>query len=175
MTQIILAQGKASFDHPACLLESKTAETKTPVVERKSSATSRPCNRPTLFEHLHMRFLVMVSALRLSESSSVHVNCRQDAPADTNHYAYIELLKKKNVQTLVRVCEPSYSTQPFKDAGITVIVSALLSCCEELLWSLPCHASRRTGSALRGWISATGLSAAEVVSIIARSCPSLSF
>jgi len=41
-----------------------------------------------------------------------------DAPNDDNINSYIEVLQKKNVSIVVRACEPTYSPQPIKEAGI---------------------------------------------------------
>jgi len=41
-----------------------------------------------------------------------------DAPTDDNINSYIEVLQKKNVSIVVRACEPTYSPQPIKAAGI---------------------------------------------------------
>jgi len=44
-----------------------------------------------------------------------------DAPTDTNAQNYVQTLRRLKCTTLVRTCEPSYSTRPFTDAGIRVI------------------------------------------------------
>ena len=58
---------------------------------------------PTLLEFGSCRFLIM------------------DAPTDSNLPAYIEKLRKHRVGTVVRACEPTYSTMPLKKAKIDVL------------------------------------------------------
>eukprot|EP00471_Norrisiella_sphaerica_P008331 CAMPEP_0184495708 /NCGR_PEP_ID=MMETSP0113_2-20130426/32131_1 /TAXON_ID=91329 /ORGANISM="Norrisiella sphaerica, Strain BC52" /LENGTH=166 /DNA_ID=CAMNT_0026882021 /DNA_START=264 /DNA_END=764 /DNA_ORIENTATION=+ len=43
-----------------------------------------------------------------------------DAPTDANLDQYMTELKKENVKTLVRTCEPTYSVEKLKQAGIAV-------------------------------------------------------
>lgn len=59
-------------------------------------------NRPAIIENGKLKFVIM------------------DAPTDSNISSYIEELKKHHVVTVVRACEPTYSTQPLVDAGISV-------------------------------------------------------
>jgi len=59
-------------------------------------------NRPAVIEHRNLRFVIM------------------DAPTDGNVSSYIDELRKHNVAAVVRACEPTYSSQPLVDAGITV-------------------------------------------------------
>jgi len=59
-------------------------------------------NPPTLVEYNRFRFLIF------------------DAPNDDNLASYIRELQKYGVKHVVRACEPTYSTQPLYDAGITV-------------------------------------------------------
>jgi hypothetical protein len=44
-----------------------------------------------------------------------------DAPTDTNAINYVKTLQRLKCTTLVRTCEPSYSTVPFVNVGIRVI------------------------------------------------------
>lgn len=44
-----------------------------------------------------------------------------DAPTDSNLPAYIEILRKKHTQVVVRACEPTYSKTPLIAAGINVL------------------------------------------------------
>jgi len=51
-------------------------------------------------------------------------NCKfliMDAPTDHNLKLYIELLKEHEVQTLVRTCEPTYSSNELEKTGIKVL------------------------------------------------------
>ncbi|CAH1248327.1 protein tyrosine phosphatase type IVA 1-like [Branchiostoma lanceolatum] len=57
---------------------------------------------PVVLEHKGMRFLIM------------------DRPSNSNLPKYIEELKSHNVKELVRVCEPTYSTEPLEKEGIHV-------------------------------------------------------
>lgn len=57
---------------------------------------------PSLIEYKTMRFLIT------------------DRPSDVNMQSYMQELKKHNVCTVVRVCEPSYNTEPLVGAGIEV-------------------------------------------------------
>jgi len=59
-------------------------------------------NTPSFIEYSGYRFLIM------------------DAPSDSNLYQYIQELKKYNVTHIVRLCDPTYSTVPLKNAGIIV-------------------------------------------------------
>lgn len=68
-----------------------------------SNSSSAIANRPTLIEHDSYRFLIM------------------DAPTDSNLLAYIEQLKRFDVGTVVRACEPTYSSVPLKQASIDVM------------------------------------------------------
>eukprot|EP00004_Rigifila_ramosa_P012286 TRINITY_DN2650_c0_g1_i4.p1 TRINITY_DN2650_c0_g1~~TRINITY_DN2650_c0_g1_i4.p1 ORF type:complete len:207 (-),score=33.02 TRINITY_DN2650_c0_g1_i4:172-792(-) len=43
-----------------------------------------------------------------------------DAPTDTNAPVYLEELKRQQVKNVVRVCEPTYSTELFAQNGIKV-------------------------------------------------------
>lgn len=45
-----------------------------------------------------------------------------DSPTDANIGTHISELNKYNVDTVVRACEPTYSTAPFKQAGLDVLV-----------------------------------------------------
>lgn len=65
-------------------------------------ASSLP-NRPTYITHEDQRFLIM------------------DAPTNENLQSYIDECKKHNVLTIVRACEPSYSTVALNKAGIQVV------------------------------------------------------
>jgi protein tyrosine phosphatase type 4A len=60
-------------------------------------------NRPSMIEYKQYRFLIM------------------DAPTDSNLPSYIEILKKKRTEVVVRACEPTYSKQPLITAGIRVL------------------------------------------------------
>ena len=61
-------------------------------------------NKPTFLESpLGFRFLIM------------------DAPNDNNLPSYIEVLKKKQVVVVTRVCDPTYSAGPLLAAGIKVV------------------------------------------------------
>lgn len=57
---------------------------------------------PARIEHKGMKFLIT------------------DRPSDTTIQSYIMELKKNNVCTVVRVCEPSYKTDELKNEHITV-------------------------------------------------------
>ncbi|KJE95913.1 dual specificity protein phosphatase CDC14B [Capsaspora owczarzaki ATCC 30864] len=59
-------------------------------------------NPPSYIEFAHMRFLIM------------------DAPSDSNLPAYITELKKHEVSDVVRVCDPTYNTEPLTRNDITV-------------------------------------------------------
>lgn len=59
-------------------------------------------NKPTYVEHKSHRFLIM------------------DAPTDANLPAYIDMMKKRKVDTVVRACEPTYGTSPLAAAKIDV-------------------------------------------------------
>src|SRR5437764_3919881 len=41
-----------------------------------------------------------------------------DSPTQKNVFEYVSLFKKMNVAVIVRVCEPAYDAQIFKEAGI---------------------------------------------------------
>ena len=60
-------------------------------------------NRPSLIEYRQYRFLIM------------------DAPTDANLPAYIDILRRKHTVALVRACEPTYKSEPVKQAGIRVM------------------------------------------------------
>ena len=61
-------------------------------------------NKPTFLESPSgLRFLIM------------------DAPNDANLPSYIEVLKKKQVVVVTRVCDPTYSAGPLLAAGIKVL------------------------------------------------------
>lgn len=60
-------------------------------------------HKPSFIQHKNQRFLIM------------------DAPTDKNLPAYIEECKKHNVRTIVRACEPTYSTADLTKAGIEVL------------------------------------------------------
>lgn len=57
---------------------------------------------PSLIEYKNMRFLIT------------------DRPSDITIQAYLQELRKHNVCTVVRVCEPSYDTAPLKAEDIEV-------------------------------------------------------
>ncbi|MES1915936.1 MAG: hypothetical protein MHM6MM_007813 [Cercozoa sp. M6MM] len=59
-------------------------------------------NPPSFIERKPCRFLIM------------------DAPTDTNLPAYLAEMKRYGVHTVVRACEPSYSTEPLKREGVDV-------------------------------------------------------
>uniref|UniRef100_A0A7S4IMA3 protein-tyrosine-phosphatase n=1 Tax=Vannella robusta TaxID=1487602 RepID=A0A7S4IMA3_9EUKA len=59
-------------------------------------------NPPSLIEYKGKKFLIF------------------DAPNDDNLSAYIREFKKHNVLHVVRVCDPTYSTEPLKENGIQV-------------------------------------------------------
>lgn len=59
--------------------------------------------RPAVIEHLNYRFLV------------------HDAPTDSNLSSYLDFMKRKNVVTLVRACEPTYDKTPLEAANIKVV------------------------------------------------------
>lgn len=63
--------------------------------------TSLP-NPPSLIDYKTKKFLIF------------------DAPNDDNLSAYIREFKKHNVVHVVRVCDPTYSTQPLTEIGIKV-------------------------------------------------------
>lgn len=65
------------------------------------SKSSLP-NPPSLVENGNYRFLIF------------------DAPNDDNLPVYINELKKFGVRHLVRACDPTYSIDPLRNAGITV-------------------------------------------------------
>jgi protein tyrosine phosphatase type 4A len=60
-------------------------------------------HKPSYIAHENRRFLIM------------------DAPTDSNLPGYIEECKKHHVHTIVRACEPTYSTAPLSKAGINVV------------------------------------------------------
>lgn len=60
-------------------------------------------NKPTFLELPKFRFLIM------------------DAPNDANIGSYIEVLKKRQVVVVARVCDPTYSTTPLAAQGIKVV------------------------------------------------------
>lgn len=72
-----------------------------------SSSHSHPSlvNKPTFLEHpnLGFRFLIM------------------DSPSDSNLPSYIDVLKKKQVVVVTRVCDPTYSAGPLLANGIKVL------------------------------------------------------
>lgn len=74
-----------------------------PSMSNSSSLAAALVNRPSLIEYKHLRFLIM------------------DAPTENNLYAYIDVLKKKQVVAVVRACEPTYQTEALTRAGIKVV------------------------------------------------------
>ena len=61
--------------------------------------------KPSLIEHSKVKFLIM------------------DAPKDANLHLYLKECKKHNVSHIVRISEPSYSTEEVETAGIALHVS----------------------------------------------------
>ena len=59
---------------------------------------------PAVIEYKKMRFMIM------------------DRPTNANLKTYIEELKRRDVHDVVRVCEPTYSVEPLKKEGISVLV-----------------------------------------------------
>ena len=57
-----------------------------------------------MIEHKSFRFMIM------------------DAPTDSNLPLYIQELQKHNVKDIVRVCDPTYSTDSLAKVGISVHV-----------------------------------------------------
>jgi len=68
-----------------------------------TSGNTKLVNKPTFLENKNSRFLIM------------------DAPTDANLASYMEVMSKKNVKTVVRACEGTYSTAPLVKAGIKVV------------------------------------------------------
>lgn len=66
-------------------------------------AAASKISNPTVIENGNWKFLIM------------------DSPTDANVTAYIKMLQKKNVVAVVRACDPSYSDEPLKSAGIKVM------------------------------------------------------
>lgn len=60
-------------------------------------------SNPTIIENGNWKFLIM------------------DSPTNQNVQAYVKMLQKKNVVAVVRACDPSYSDEPLKTAGIKVM------------------------------------------------------
>ncbi len=60
-------------------------------------------NRPTFLDSPYGRFVIM------------------DAPNDSNVASYIEVLKRKQVVVLARVCDPTYSAGPMLANGIKML------------------------------------------------------
>jgi len=61
-----------------------------------------PINPPTLIEYNHLRFLIA------------------DAPSTNNLNLYIREFEQYNVTHVVRVCDPTYNSEPLEDRGIKV-------------------------------------------------------
>jgi len=61
-----------------------------------------PINPPTLIEYNHLRFLIA------------------DAPSNNNLNLYIQEFERYNVTDVVRVCDPTYNTEPLEARGIKV-------------------------------------------------------
>jgi len=61
-----------------------------------------PINPPTLIEYNHLRFLIA------------------DAPSNNNLNLYIQEFERYNVTDVVRVCDPTYNTEPLEAHGIKV-------------------------------------------------------
>ena len=81
----------------------------TPLVPPQSVAIGKVgSSGPSLVEYKDYRFVIF------------------DSPTDANIANHIQELKKYDVDTIVRACEPTYSTAPFKQAGLEVIVSNYL-------------------------------------------------
>ncbi|CAE7833146.1 unnamed protein product [Symbiodinium sp. KB8] len=64
-------------------------------------------NPSSLIEYHHLRFLII------------------DAPTDANISAYVDEVKRNNVVTVVRACEPTYDPAPFTAAGIAEVKASL--------------------------------------------------
>lgn len=61
-----------------------------------------PINPPTLIEYNHLRFLIA------------------DAPSNNNLSLYMQEFERYNVTDVVRVCDPTYNTDPLLARGIKV-------------------------------------------------------
>jgi len=59
-------------------------------------------NKPSFIQYNSFRFLIM------------------DSPKDSNIYSYLQILGKYNVKVLVRISDPTYSTEEVERAGIAV-------------------------------------------------------
>mmetsp|Transcript_5131 Transcript_5131/g.10221 ORF Transcript_5131/g.10221 Transcript_5131/m.10221 type:complete len:200 (+) Transcript_5131:298-897(+) len=70
------------------------------VVAKESSMNARIGSKPTLISRGGMKFLIM------------------DAPRTANLYLYLKEMKKHNVTSCVRVCEPTYESGDLENAGI---------------------------------------------------------
>eukprot|EP00743_Colponemidia_sp_Colp-15_P007036 GILK01007592.1.p1 GENE.GILK01007592.1~~GILK01007592.1.p1 ORF type:complete len:169 (+),score=16.84 GILK01007592.1:70-576(+) len=66
------------------------------------SAQVKMMRKPTLIQHENLRFVLM------------------DAPDNSNAHLYVHELQKQKISTLVRSCDPSYSDEPFLQAGIAI-------------------------------------------------------
>ncbi|CAI2164986.1 315_t:CDS:2, partial [Funneliformis geosporum] len=59
-------------------------------------------NPPTLIEYNNLRFLIA------------------DAPSNNNLHLYIQEFERYNVTDVVRVCDPTYNSEPLESRGIVV-------------------------------------------------------
>ena len=69
-------------------------------VAKESAMNARIGSKPTLISRGGMKFLIM------------------DAPRTANLYLYLKEMKKHNVTSCVRVCEPTYESGDLENAGI---------------------------------------------------------
>jgi protein tyrosine phosphatase type 4A len=69
-----------------------------------SSLKDSLVNKPSFIQYNSFRFLIM------------------DSPKDSNIYSYLQILGKYNVKVLVRISDPTYSTEEVERAGIAVEV-----------------------------------------------------